>query len=172
MWCLSAEFLLLEREVEVSNLILPSVFLGFFLLALELPLDFAKLRLGRLGSLPRFCFNLCSLGSVSPRLEWSLEMSEAAFAAETLLVKWLGPCESDPWISEGSVIFEPLRLRGICFTDHWVFLETLLWTLCLAWLLMIHFVNGQMNLWDSSDFVKLGIVLTRDRLNAWATPVL
>ena len=43
--------------MEVSNLILPSVFLGFFLLALELPLDFAKLRLGRLGSLPRFCFN-------------------------------------------------------------------------------------------------------------------
>ena len=72
--------------MEVSDLRLSSFLLGFFLLALELLLDFAKLRLDLLGSLPRFCFNLCSWGSVSLRLELSFEVSEAAFAAETLLV--------------------------------------------------------------------------------------
>ena len=85
IWCLSAEFLLLERWVEDSDLRLSSFLLGF-LLALELLLDFAKLRLDLFRSLPRFCLDLCSWGSVSLRLELSFEVSEAAFAAETLLV--------------------------------------------------------------------------------------
>ena len=71
--------------MEVSDLRLSSFLLGF-LLALELLLDFAKLRLDLFRSLPRFCLDLCSWGSVSLRLELSFEVSEAAFAAETLLV--------------------------------------------------------------------------------------
>ena len=81
--------------MEDSDLKLSSFFLGF-LLALGLLLDFAKIRLDLLGSLPLF-LTLGSLGSNSLSLELSFELSEAAFAdAETLLVRWIGTLELDP----------------------------------------------------------------------------